>query len=86
MSKSKNKKSLKAEIKAMETKKSEESAPVLQTDKKVAFESWYHQRKSKIAKCHRKEILWADFQARKMNKEATMAEYDKALELYGVRL
>ena len=82
----KKKKNLKAEIKEMEAKKREESAPKPVADKKMSFDSWYHQRKHLINKCHMKEVIWADFLARGMKKEQTMAEYDKALELYGVKL
>lgn len=82
----KSKKDLKAEIKMMEAKKREETAPKAPAEKKVSFDSWYHQRKDKIAKHHLKEIIKADFEARGLGKEATMGEYDKALELYGVKL
>jgi hypothetical protein len=80
------KKDLKEEIKKMEAKKREAAAPKKESEGKVSFDSWYHQRKHKIKKCHLKEVIWADFQARGMTKEQTMGEYDKALELYGVKL
>ena len=80
------KKSLKDEIKEMESKKRLESTPVTPAEKKVSFDSWFHQRKSQIAKCHLKEIILADMTARGLTQEATMGEYDKALELYGVKL
>jgi hypothetical protein len=80
------KKSLKDEIKEMEQKKREEAVPQKATEKEVSFDSWYHQRKSKIKKCHMKEIIWADFVSRGMGKRAKMDEYDKALGLYGVKL
>jgi hypothetical protein len=80
----KEKKDLKSKIKEMENKK-REAAPV-KVDKKVSFDSWYHQRKVKIPKQHMKEILWADFRARGLKKEASIAEYDKALKLYGIKL
>lgn len=75
---------LKAKIKEMESKK-REITPI-KIDKKVSFDSWYHQRKSKIPKHHMKEILIADFSSRGLGTEATMEEYDKALKLYGVEL
>jgi len=75
---------LKAKIKEMEDKK-REIAPV-KPDEKVSFDSWYHQRKSKIPKQHRKEILLADFSSRGVGSEATAEEYDKALKLYGIEL
>ena len=82
----KNKKNLKDQIKAMETKKREDSTPEVSVEKRVSFDSWFHQRKKQIAKCHMKEVIWADFTARGIKKEQTMGEFDKALELYGVKL
>jgi hypothetical protein len=79
-------KNLKAKIKEMEAKKREETAPVVEAEVEVTFDSWFHQRKHMIPKCHMKEILMADFQARGLKLKATMAAYDKALELYGVKL
>lgn len=80
------KNSLKEQIKEMEAKNREVSAPKVSQEAKVSFDSWYHQRKDKIAKCHLKEILMADFKARGLSKDATMVEFDKALEMYGVKL
>jgi hypothetical protein len=80
------KNSLKEQIKEMENKNREMSAPKVAPEEKVSFDSWYHQRKDKIAKCHHKEIIMADFKARGLGKEATMGEFDKALALYGVKL
>lgn len=75
---------LAAEIKKMEDAK-RKAAPVLQ-NKVVSYDSWYHQRKHKIPKQHAKEIIWADFTARGVKESATIEEFDKALELYGVKL
>lgn len=80
------KKSLKEQIKEMEQKKREDSTPKIPEETRVTFDSWYHLRKDKIASCHLKEIIAADFKARKVPNEATIAEFDKALELYGVKL
>ena len=80
------KKDLKAQIKEMEAKKREESAPATEAEVEVTFDSWFHQRKQMIPKSHMKEILIADFMARGLGLKATMAAYDKALELYGVKL
>lgn len=80
------KKSLKAEIKEMESKKREEAAVPVKAEKKVSFNSWYHQRKNSIPKQHMKEVILADFVARGLKEEATMEEYDNALKLYGVKL
>ena len=85
VSKKKSDSDLKAKIKEMEAMKREASAPV-QLDKKVSFDSWYHQRKKLIPRQHLKEILKADFKSRGLGSEATMEEYDKALKLYGIKL
>ena len=83
-SKAKSKAEIKAEIKKMEDAKRTD-IPVA-ADKRVSFDSWYHQRNNKIPKIHRKEVLMADFESRGLKKEASMEEYDKALKLYGVEL
>ena len=80
------KKNLKDEIKEMEAKKREESLKEVKTEKEVSFDSWYAQRKDKIKSCHKKEILRADFTARGYGKTAKIEDFDKALELYGVKL
>lgn len=75
---------LKAKIKKMESEK----RPTVPTkvEKKVSFDSWYHQRCHKIPKQHRKEVIMADFKSRGLGKMATMEEFDKALKLYGIKL
>jgi len=83
--KKKSTKELKAKIKEMEAKQ-RESIPAPAPEKKVSFDSWYHQRKTKIPKQHMKEIIMADFKSRGLDKEATMEEFDKALKLYGIKL
>lgn len=82
--KSKEQIDLAAEIKAMEDAK--RKATPVQQDKKMSFNSWYHQRKAKIPKQHLKEVIWADMVARGLKDMSTMEEFDKALELYGVKL
>ena len=86
MAKKKSKKEAKlaAEIKAMEEAK--RKATPVKKDSTVSFNSWYHQRKHMIPKHHMKEIIWADMSARGMKEQATVEEFDKALELYGVKL
>lgn len=79
-------KNLKEQIKEMEMKHREETAPKASPLEKVSFDSWYHQRKDRIPKCHHKEIIMADMRSRGLGKEATVEEFDKALELYGVKL
>ena len=84
MADKKSKAQVKAEIKKMEDSKRIEK-PV-KADKVVSFDSWYHQRSTKIPKQHLREIIMADFTSRGLGKKATMEEYDKALKLYGVKL
>lgn len=82
----KKKKDLRVEIKEMEAKKREETTPVAAAEKRVTYDSWYHQRKKQFAKCHSKEVIWADMSARGIKGKQTMGEFDKALELYGIKL
>jgi hypothetical protein len=89
MARKKKEKSLDEQIKQMEQEKRKESIAKVsdkKPEKKVSFDSWFHQRKDQIKSCHKKEILMADFKARGLSSKATMAEFDKALELYGVKL
>jgi hypothetical protein len=79
-------KDLKAKIKEMENKKREAAPVSVKVDKKVSFDSWFHQRKTRIPRQHMKEIIAADFKSRGLGKEATMEEFDKALKLYGIEL
>lgn len=80
------KKDLKAQIKEMEMKQRHDQAPLIEPEAEIAFDSWFHQRKPMIPKVHMKEIIMADFKARGLGDMATMASYDAALELYGVKL
>ncbi len=70
----------------------EETAPAKTAEEakaeepKVEFDAWYASRSSVIPPIHKKEILKADFQGRKVSMVATMAEFDEALKKYGVRL
>ena len=75
---------LAAEIKQMENAK-RKAVPIKQ-DKTMSYNSWYHQRKSKIPKQHLKEIIWADMIARGVKDISTVEEFDRALELYGIKL
>lgn len=53
---------------------------------KVHFDGWWSLRKDAIPAIHKKEIVKADFAARKVPMVATMAEFDNALKKYGVKL
>ncbi len=87
MDKKENKKKeveIAAERKQMENDK-RKAVPIKQ-DKTMSYNSWYHQRKSKIPKQHLKEIIWADMIARGVKDISTVEEFDRALELYGIKL
>jgi hypothetical protein len=73
---------LRSKIKQMER---EQRGPLAE-EKTVSFDSWFFQRKDKIPKHHMKEVIFADFTARGLDKEATVEQYDKALRLYGIKI
>jgi hypothetical protein len=63
-----------------------EVAPVKAEQPKLDFDGWHAMRKHLIPAVHKKEILKADFKARKVPALATVAEFDEALKKYGVKL
>ena len=73
---------LKNKIKQMER----DQRKPMPKQKTVSFDSWFFQRKEAIPKHHMKEVIWADFRARGLDKEATVEQYDKALRLYGIKI
>lgn len=79
-------KKMKQKIKIMEQEKRKSISVKVVQDKLIHFESWFHIRKDMIPKQHLKEILIADFKARGIGNEATMAQFDNALRLYGIKL
>jgi hypothetical protein len=64
----------------------EEAAPKAEQEELMDFEAWYALRESAIPGHHHKEILKADFNARKVPAMATAEEFDNALKKYGVKL
>ena len=52
----------------------------------VDFDTWHAVRKHRIPGVHKKEILKADFQGRKVPMVATWQAFDEALKKYGVTL
>lgn len=59
----------------------------METVELMDFDSWHSLREEMIPDHHHKEILRADFKARKVPMEsATIEEFDKALEQYGIKL
>ena len=80
---------LSAQIKEMEAKKRDEAVSTIPENKepeKVDFDTWYHIRSSSIPVNHLKEIILADFKARKLSKKETMEAYDEALRVYGINI
>jgi len=53
---------------------------------KLDFDAWWAMKEKKIPKQHLKEIVLADFQARKLSLKETMQSYDEALMKYGIKL
>jgi hypothetical protein len=61
----------------------QKEAPV---DEQIDFDGWYASREDAIPAQHRKEILLADFRARKVPMVARIKDFDEALRKYGVKL
>lgn len=73
-------------IKKNEPEKLPEQEQQSTTVAKVDFNTWFMIRKSLIPSHHHKEIIKADFMARKVPDIGTMDEFDAALEKYGLKL
>ena len=83
------------EIKEMEVAKKQkamEEAPKPKAEVKdgpglISFDKWWMQLVRKITiRPSYKEVIKADFKARGLVGEAPQEEWDKALELYGIKL
>ena len=86
-------KALAKEIKEMEvTKKAAKAAqaPKPQSpvpDERISFDQWWMTLVRKIdMRPAYKEVIKADFRSRGLGDKAMHTEYDKALELYGIKL
>lgn len=81
-------KNLAQQIKEMEQAKRKKEAPKVEPvgPQKVSFNDWYARRKGQIPSHHRKEVILADFKARKLQEFETMEKFDAALKLYGIKL
>lgn len=79
-----------AKIKAMETKKKEETAAMVvekPTDELISFDQWWVKlQRIKPLPAWEREIIWADMKARGLKRTATHEAYNKALALYGYKL
>lgn len=83
----KDSRALKQKIKEAEDKKRVEAIKKANlVPRKIEFDVWYAMRQRQIPKHHRREIIRADFMARGMPNEALKAEYDEALQVYGIKL
>lgn len=82
------KKKLLDEIKQMEAKARDEAlkARVEASPDVVEFDVWFNMRSSIIPGRHMKEIIFADFKGRGLGDKALVAEYDQALQNYGIKL
>lgn len=52
----------------------------------IDFDHWYGLREDQIPGAHKKEIIMADFKARKVSMTNTMEAFDEALKKYGIKL
>lgn len=52
----------------------------------MEFEEWFSLREEKIPAHHHREIIKADFKARKVPNKATLEQFDAALKQYGLTL
>ncbi len=81
---------LKAKIKLAENTKRQEAmkkaAPKGVQKVKMDYDSWYALRSGGIPKQHLKEIVWADFSGRGLDRQEECSIYDEALDKYGVKL
>ena len=52
---------------------------------KISFNNWWMKliKKRPEIKPHMKEIIWADFKARKLTEKEEPAKYDEAMKLFG---
>lgn len=62
------------------------SAPEAASQQKLDFDAWWALRGKKLPKHHHKEIIKADFAGRGLDDKESMEDFDRALEMYGVKL
>jgi len=76
---------LKSKIKEMESAKRELEKPTNSTVEKLSFDHWWVSlNKRSTLRPHMKEIIWADFKARGLDKEELADKYDEGLKLFGL--
>lgn len=61
-------------------------AAVAVVEELIDFDDWIASRRSAIPAHHHKEIIKADFKARKVPMIARAKEFDEALRKYGIKL
>lgn len=89
MSKVRKDPELMKKLKAMEDKKRTDSmieaAINSNNASDLSFDQWWMMLTSeRPMRPHMKEILWAEFKARGLKKNASKAEYDEALKKFGL--
>ncbi len=62
------------------------AAPEAAGVQKLDFDAWWALRGKKIPKHHHKEIIKADFAGRGLDDKESIEDFDRALEMYGVKL
>ena len=71
------------EIKKMESKK--RKIAVEKVEEKISFDVWWSLRCKLIPKIHKKEEILANFKAWGLSLKEKMADFDAALEKYGIK-
>lgn len=78
-------KSVKRKIKEMEDAKREQNPQPTPVDEVQSFDHWWIMLNKRMSlRSHMKEIVWADFNARGLKKEETVARYEEGLKLFGL--
>jgi hypothetical protein len=78
-------KNVKRKIKEMEDAKREQNSQPAPADEVQSFDHWWIVLNKRMSlRPHMKEIVWADFNARGLKKEETVAKYEEGLKLFGL--
>ena len=85
INKSKKNPTSRVQAKEVENKKEQEMRSDIPSSAEVltTFNSWFAEAQKKIPKCHKKDIIWADFKARGIKEKETKKTFNNALKSYG---
>lgn len=86
MAKKSKKEEVAAAADAVEASAPENQEISASVEELIDFEAWYALREAAIPAHHHREIIKADFSARKVPAMATLAQFDDALRKYGIEL